>query len=119
MLTADGQPVARAQVDLSEEHSRLFPLLIAPPRELGSATTASDGSFSIRVTTPLRNERLMLFVRGRTYVVRGAELRNKYTEANDSVYTYRVRVPGPNIVRVRRGFIPGPAEVIVPELPRF
>ena len=119
VLTEDGQPVAGAHVKLSEEHSRLFPLVLAPSRELGRAISVSDGSFNITVTTSLQNERLMLFVRGRTYVLRDAELRNKSTERDDSVYTYRVRVPGPNVVRVRRGFIPGPAEVTVEQLPRF
>ena len=123
VVTDDRQAVAAARVSLSEEHSRLFPLVIAPSRPLGRAMTASDGSFRIRVTTPLQNERLMLSVDGRTYVLRGAELHNKHKRKNDSMYTNRVRVPGPNILRVRRGFVPGRGlssdTVFVERLPKF
>lgn len=119
VVTSDGQPVSGAQVDLSEEHSRLFPFVIAPSRELGRATTRADGAFSITVTTSLQSERLSLFVFGRTYNLAGAHAATKHTQTDDSVYSTRVRVPGPNIIRVRRGFIPGPAQVTVQQLPRF
>ena len=119
VLTREGQPVTNAQVSLSEEHSRLFPLAIAPPRDLGSAVTRTDGSFAITVKTPLQSERLFLFVVGRTYDLVGSTLADQYTQTDDSVYTYWVRVPGPNIIRVHSGFIPGSAHVTVQRLPRF
>jgi hypothetical protein len=119
VITADGQLVAGALVELSEEHSRLFPILIAPNRKLGQAKTDAKGGFSILVTTPLQSERLNLFVNGRTYNLAGANVMTKRTQSNDSVYTMRVRVPGPNVIRVRRGFIPGPEQVTVERLPRF
>jgi hypothetical protein len=89
VIAADGHPVTGVLVKLSEEHGRLFPLLIAARRELGQSTTGADGGFAIVVTTPLRSERLGLFVEDRW-----ADF--------DSVYTMRVRIPGPNVIRVRR-----------------
>jgi hypothetical protein len=119
VITRAGQPVAHAHVELSEEHSRLFPLAIARPRELDNGITHTHGSFAIRVTTPLQIERLYLFIISRTYDLVGSKQANKYNETNDSVYTNWVRVAGPNIIRVHSGFIPGPAHVKVQKLPRF
>ena len=123
VVTADGVPVRGAQVHLSEERSRLFPLLIAESPLLGRAVTQSDGSFTIAVTKPLEVPRLSLFVLGRTYLLAGTELPSKYTEKSDSIYTRHVRVPGPNILRVRRDFVPGTGRssdvVTVQTLPRF
>ena len=114
VITRSKQPVPRAHIYLTEEHSRLIPFALAASRPLGDAITSADGSFEITVGTPLTSQRLMLLVVGRTYT-----LANQYTESNDSVYTESVRVPGPNVIRVRSGFIPGPGRVTVQRLPRF
>ncbi len=123
VVTADGTPVPHAHVHLSEERSRLFPPLIAESPLIGRAVTHSDGSFSITVMRPLEVSRLSLFVLGRTYLLAGTDLHTKRTERSDSVYTRHVRVPGPNILRVHRGFIPGSGAasdtVIVQTLPTF
>jgi hypothetical protein len=119
VVTRDGKPISHAHVHLSEENSRLFPLAIARSRNIGNTVTRSDGSFSIKVTSPLQSERLSLLVVGRTYNVVGSTLANQYTQTDDSVFTESVRVPGPNIIRVHSGFIPGPARVTVQKLPRF
>ena len=122
VITEDGALVSGAYVSLSEEHSRLFPLVIAPPRKLGEDTTRSDGSFRIVVRTPLQSQTLNLFVLGRTYVLPGTE-HTLYNAKDDSRYTMMVRVNRPNILRVRRGFVPGNPDrsniVVVQELPSF
>src|SRR4030095_4132020 len=79
VMTRAGRPIAHAHVELSEDHNRLFPLAIARSPLLGNVITHTDGSFAIRVTTPLQSERLDLVVVGRTYDLVGGTQANKYT----------------------------------------
>lgn len=97
VLDTDDTPVAGAWVGIDEyEQSGMF----STTRVLGEARTERDGTFRVIVKKQLLTGRFELGVIGRSYLKPNGAI------MSDTVSFKPVKVPGPNILRVRRGFVP-------------